>query len=131
MSYTEAWSGKFKILAIGTEAVLEKMKEYDLEEGKNVTIDRYEDEIEYIECDLGNFEFIKIHDKNSSYYGQFALLQIIDIEQIDDNYHTKYQKLKDDVIMFDTRFHNSGWCLSDSLEEIVLFEINNNKLEYY
>lgn len=124
MSYAEAWSGKFKILAIGTEEVLEKMKEYDLEEGKNVTISRYKDEIEYIECDLGNFEFVKIHDKNNPYYGQFALLQIIDIEQLDDNYHTKYKKSEDGTIDFDTRFHNGGWSLIDSFEEIVLNEIN-------
>lgn len=127
MSYTEAWNGKFKILAIGTEEVLNKMKEYDLEEGKNVTIDRYKGEIEYIETELGNFEFVKIHDKNSPYYRQFALLLILDIKQLDDNYHTNYKKCEDGTIEFDTRFHNGGWCLSDSLEEILLNETNNKE----
>lgn len=127
MSFTEAWSGKFKILAIGTEEVLEKMKECDLEEGKNVYIDRYKDEIEWIESDLGKYEFVKIHDKNCPYYKQFALLEIVDIAQLDDNYHTHYKKSEDGTIDFDTRFHNGGWCLSDSFEEIVLNEINIEK----
>lgn len=104
MSEQETKIGKLKLVDLQNKTIEQYCEEHCISRGRTKSC--YETWEEFF-FDINWGKYVKVKDK---------LFQIIDEQDLYNNYYTQIDKIDDDTYSFYSTYYNGGTCLTECLE---------------